>query len=84
MRFDVEFTPGAGLDLFKIHRYIKADGRPETAKRLLEKHPPRLVTACHMPLSAAMSHLSLKVSAKCYAVKLSLKIIELSIRSSEK
>jgi toxin ParE1/3/4 len=36
MIFDVEFTPGARQDLLKIYRYIKADGRPETAKRLLE------------------------------------------------
>jgi toxin ParE1/3/4 len=36
MKFDVEFTTGARQDLLKIYRYIKADGRPETAKRLLE------------------------------------------------
>jgi toxin ParE1/3/4 len=36
MIFDVEFTPGARQDLLKIYRYIKADRRPETAKRLLE------------------------------------------------
>jgi len=36
MKFDVEFTTGARQDLSKIYRYIKDDGRPETAKRLLE------------------------------------------------
>ena len=36
MKYDVEFTTGARQDLLKIYRYIKADGRPETAKRLLE------------------------------------------------
>ena len=36
MSFAVEFTTGARQDLLKIYRYIKADGRPETAKRLYE------------------------------------------------
>ncbi|MGD9244514.1 MAG: type II toxin-antitoxin system RelE/ParE family toxin [Desulfobacterales bacterium] len=36
MSYAVEFTTGAKQDLLKIYRYIKADGRPETAKRLLE------------------------------------------------
>ena len=36
MSFAVEFTTGARQDLLKIYRYIKADGRPETAKRLHE------------------------------------------------
>jgi toxin ParE1/3/4 len=36
MKYDVEFTTGAKQDLLKVYRYIKADGRPETAKRLLE------------------------------------------------
>ena len=36
MKYDVEFTTGARQDLLKIYRYIKADARPETAKRLLE------------------------------------------------
>ncbi len=36
MKFDVEFTTGAKQDLLKIYRYIKADGRPETAKQLLK------------------------------------------------
>jgi addiction module RelE/StbE family toxin len=36
MKFDVEFTPGARQDLLKLYRYIKADGSPETAKRLCE------------------------------------------------
>jgi len=43
MRFDVEFTTGARQDLLKIYRYIKADGKPETAKRLLEM----LTEACN-------------------------------------
>ena len=37
MNFAVEFTPGSRQDLLKIYRYIKADGRPETAKRLYEQ-----------------------------------------------
>lgn len=36
MSFVVEFTTGARQDLLKIYHYIKADGRPETAKRLYE------------------------------------------------
>lgn len=36
MSFAVEFTTGARQDLLKIYRYIKADGRPETAKRLYD------------------------------------------------
>ena len=36
MSFAVEFTTGARQDLLKIYRYIKADGRPETAKGLYE------------------------------------------------
>ena len=36
MRFAVEFTAGARQDLLKIYRFIKTDGRPETAKRLYE------------------------------------------------
>ena len=36
MSFAVEFTTGARQDLLKIYRYIKADGRPETAKKLYE------------------------------------------------
>jgi len=36
MSFAVEFTTGARQDLLKIYRYIKADGMPETAKRLYE------------------------------------------------
>ena len=36
MSFAVEFTTGARQDLLKIYRYIKAAGRPETAKRLYE------------------------------------------------
>jgi toxin ParE1/3/4 len=36
MSIDVEFTTGARQDLLKIYRYIKADGRPEAAKRLYE------------------------------------------------
>jgi len=36
MSFAVEFTTGARQDLLKIYRYIKTDGRPETAKRLYE------------------------------------------------
>lgn len=34
MRYSVEFTTGAKQDLFKIYRYIKNAGRPETAKQL--------------------------------------------------
>lgn len=34
MTYSVEFTTGAKQDLFKIYRYIKYAGRPETAKRL--------------------------------------------------
>ena len=37
MSFAVEFTTGARQDLLKIYRYIKADGRPEVAKRLYEQ-----------------------------------------------
>ena len=36
MKFDVEFTTGARQDLLKIYRYIKADGRSETAQQLLK------------------------------------------------
>ena len=36
MKFDVEFTTGAKQDLLKIYRYIKADGRSETAQQLLK------------------------------------------------
>ena len=36
MRYEAEFTTGAKQDLLKICRYIKADGRLETAKLLLE------------------------------------------------
>ena len=36
MRYEAEFTTGDRQDLLKICRYIKADGRPETAKLLLE------------------------------------------------
>ena len=36
MSFAVEFTTGARQDLLKIYHYIKADRRPETAKRLHE------------------------------------------------
>jgi len=36
MSFAVEFATGARQDLLKIYRYIKADGRPETPKRLYE------------------------------------------------
>jgi addiction module RelE/StbE family toxin len=36
MKFDVEFTTGARQDLLKIYRYIKADGRLETAKQLVK------------------------------------------------
>ena len=32
MKYSVEFSTGAKQDLFKIYRYIKDDGRPETAK----------------------------------------------------
>jgi toxin ParE1/3/4 len=34
MTYSVEFTTGAKQDLFKIYRYIKNSGRPETAKQL--------------------------------------------------
>jgi toxin ParE1/3/4 len=37
MSFAVEFTTGARQDLLKIYRYIKADGRPEAAKKLYEQ-----------------------------------------------
>ncbi len=37
MSFAVQFTTGARQDLLKIYRYIKADGRPEAAKRLYEQ-----------------------------------------------
>jgi addiction module RelE/StbE family toxin len=36
MKFDVEFTNGARQDLLKIYLYIKADGKPESAKQLLK------------------------------------------------
>ena len=36
MSYAVEFTTGAKQDLLKIYRYIKANGKPETAKWLLE------------------------------------------------
>jgi addiction module RelE/StbE family toxin len=49
MKFDVEFTPGARQDLFKIYRYIKADGRPETAKRLLETLSQACSSLSHAP-----------------------------------
>ena len=34
MKYSVEFTTGANQDLFKIYRYIKSAGRPETARQL--------------------------------------------------
>lgn len=34
MKYSVEFTRGANQDLFKIYRYIKSEGRPETARQL--------------------------------------------------
>lgn len=34
MKYSVEFTAGALQDLIKIYRYIKNEGRPETAKQL--------------------------------------------------
>ncbi len=37
MTYSVEFTTGARQDLLKIYRYIKATGKPETAKRLSEQ-----------------------------------------------
>lgn len=37
MKYSVEFATGARQDLFKIYRYIKDAGRPETAKRLAEE-----------------------------------------------
>lgn len=49
MIFDVEFTPGARQDLLKIYRYIKADGRPETAKRLIETLPQACDSLSHNP-----------------------------------
>ena len=32
MTYSVEFSTGAKQDLFKIYRYIKSAGKPETAK----------------------------------------------------
>ena len=43
MSYAVEFSTGARQDLLKIYRYIKADGRPESARRLSEK----IATACN-------------------------------------
>ncbi len=37
MKYSVEFTTGASQDLFKIYRYIKNAGRPETAKQLSDQ-----------------------------------------------
>jgi toxin ParE1/3/4 len=37
MRYSVEFSTGARQDLFKIYRYIKDAGRPETAKMFSEQ-----------------------------------------------
>lgn len=34
MKYSVEFSTGANQDLFKIYRYIKSVGRPETARQL--------------------------------------------------
>jgi addiction module RelE/StbE family toxin len=49
MKFDVEFTTGARQDLLKIYRYIKADGRPETAKRLIETLSQACDSLSHNP-----------------------------------
>lgn len=37
MKYSVEFTTGAKQDLFKIYRYIKEAGRPETAKKFSDQ-----------------------------------------------
>ena len=49
MKYDVEFTTGAKQDLFKIYCYIKADGRPETAKRLIETLSQACDSLSHNP-----------------------------------
>jgi addiction module RelE/StbE family toxin len=33
MTYSVEFSTGAKQDLFKIYRYIKNDGKPQTTKK---------------------------------------------------
>lgn len=42
MKYSVEFATGAKQDLFKIYRYIKAAGRPETARQFSEQ----IATVC--------------------------------------
>jgi toxin ParE1/3/4 len=37
MRYSVEFSIGAKQDLFKIYRYIKNAGKPETAKKFSDQ-----------------------------------------------
>jgi toxin ParE1/3/4 len=37
VKYSVEFTTGANQDLFKIYRYIKKAGQPETAIQLAEQ-----------------------------------------------
>lgn len=49
MSFAVEFTTGARQDLLKIYRYIKADGRPETAKGLYETLSQACDSLSHNP-----------------------------------
>jgi len=49
MSFAVEFTTGARQDLLKIYRYIKTDGRPETAKRLYETLSQACDSLSHNP-----------------------------------
>jgi hypothetical protein len=80
MKFDVEFTPGARQDLLKFIATLKP---MEALKQPSGYARPslRLVTAYHETPNVAKTHLNLKNLAKCYAVKLSLKIIESFIRS---
>lgn len=37
MKYSVEFSTGAKQDLFKIYRYIKDAGRPDTARQFSEQ-----------------------------------------------
>jgi toxin ParE1/3/4 len=37
MTYSVEFSTGAKQDLFKIYRYIKNAGKPETAKKFSDQ-----------------------------------------------
>jgi toxin ParE1/3/4 len=37
MTYSVEFSTGAKQDLFKIYRYIKSAGKPETAKKFSDQ-----------------------------------------------